>query len=293
MSSLAPWLALSAALAVSFSRPQDPPPERPGPVPGNPGARGDEAWRRLGEHREDVATRENDPARLAAAAGAGEVRAALVATLARAGVVLDLDAQELRFRARFGSPRMPLEFLVVHERGAEHETLLVTDARPSAITTAVHLLGLKPGRNVSWVERDPFPTEDEVRAGGRTHDILAPEGDGVFVYVSWEEAGRKRSYRAEDLVVTEHDGRAMPYTSWVFLGSRFVKPANDEPEYFAADVEGDVMSVCYFAGGSQVFTNPHPLALRPIFWPNHTLVPERGTPVEVVFARREREARAR
>ena len=48
----------------------------------------------------------------------------------------------------------------------------------SAITAAVHLLGLKPGRNVSWVERDPFPTEDEVRAGARTHDIIAPEGDG-------------------------------------------------------------------------------------------------------------------
>ncbi|MBK9384977.1 MAG: hypothetical protein IPN34_09190 [Planctomycetes bacterium] len=293
MSSLCTWLSLPATLAALLSVSQDPPPERQGPVPGNPGARGDEAWRRLGQHREDVATRESDPARVASEAQAAEVRAALVASLAKAGVTLDLEAEELRLQARIGSPRMPLEFLLVNDRGAEHESLLVTGARPSAITTAVHLLGLKPGRNVSWVEREPFPTEDEVRSGARTHDILAPEGDGLFVYVSWEENGRRRSYRAEDLVVTEHDGRVMPYTSWVFLGSRFVKPSAKDPEYFAADVEGDVISICYFAGGAQVFTNPHPLALRPIFWPNHTLVPERGTAVEVVLTRREREATAR
>jgi hypothetical protein len=293
MSTLAPWLALSAALALALPRPQDPPPEREGPVPGTPGARGDEAWRRLGPHREELATRANDPSRIAAEAATEEVRRALVGSLASAGIALDLEAQEIRFAARIGSPRMPLEFLLVHERGADHESLLVTGVRPSALTTAVHLLGLKPGRNVSWVERDPFPTEDEVRAGARTHDIIAPSGDGLFVYVSWEDGGRRRSYRAEDLVITEQDGRAMPYTPWVFLGSRFSKQAASEPEYFAADVEGDIISICYFAGGSQVFTNPHPLALRPIFWPNHTLVPERGTPVEVVLSRRERETLAR
>lgn len=240
------------------------------------------------QQRRDVAGRDSDPAKIAARA-LGADRSALAAlceALAAGGVQVDRKAREIRFRAEINRSRMPIEYLLVTTRGATHESLLRTSIQPSLLTSAVYLLGLEKGRNVQFVPKDPPPDEEELRAGVSAYDMIPPSGDGVVIYVEWEYQGRLRRYRAEDLIITEREGRAMPWTSWVFLGSRFIRPTRRAPEVFGADIEGNVISVCYFAAGNQVFTNPHPLAKDPVFWPNFSLLPEFGTAVTVVLCTR-------
>ncbi len=115
---------------------------------------------------------------------------------------------------------MPLEYLIVTPRGSDHEALVRAAVKPSLVTTSIYLLGLERGKNVSYVEKDPPPSEEEQRRGVSAWKVIPPSGDGVYIYFQWAQDGLVRRYRAEDLIITEERGRGMPWTAWTFIGSR-------------------------------------------------------------------------
>ena len=75
---------------------------------------------------------------------------------------------------------------------------------------------------------------------------------------------------------------------WVFLGSRMVQPRpdGDADEVFAADLEGNLINIAFFEQGNTLLTAALPECVEQTIWhPNCWLLPERGSPVELVFAR--------
>ncbi|MCB9892524.1 MAG: hypothetical protein H6833_12805 [Planctomycetes bacterium] len=291
-------VACALLTVLGFQDPEKTQDPKPGNLQGGQEHRGGEyvAPRRYHDHLNDpiaAATRENDPAKRAAELLAGDAAElnAFVSGLAKLGLSLDRGAGTLSFEGEFNRSRMPLEYLIVTPRGSDHEALVRTPIKPSLIASGIYLLGVTQGQNVQYVKKDPPPTDDELRRGASSWETIPPRGDGVYIYFEWEEEGFLRRYRAEDLVITEEQGRAMPWTKWIFIGSRFVRPVKEDPEIFAADAEGDLISICYFGTGNQVLTNPHPQAAQPVFWPNLSLVPPYGTKVRVIFAREALERR--
>lgn len=211
---------------------------------------------------------------------------ALRGAFAAAGIALDPERGRIEFEAALNAPEMPLEYLLASPRGATHECILVTTVSPTLLTAAIYVLGLQPGKNVDYRERVPPPTEEEARRGAPFFDTIRPTGDGFYLYVEWREGEELRHYRVEDLVVNARSGRSIPRERWVFLGSRFVRPAKGDAEVFAAEAEGNLAAINFFSLGNQILTYPHEDAsFQNVFYPNEALLPDPGTPVRVLLSR--------
>lgn len=180
-----------------------------------------------------------------------------------------------------------LEYLLVNPRGAQHESTFVTDIVPSQLNVALLALGVKPGRNATWVPRDPPPTREQLKNGERAYQVKAPEGDGFYLYAAWKSGAETYFYRVEDLLLDRATGQSMRRHKWVYLGSRMVKSREgDAQEAFAADLEGNLINVALFEQGNTLLTAALPECLEQTIWmTNYWLVPQQGAHVELVFSR--------
>lgn len=215
----------------------------------------------------------------------------VIEQLRELGVRLDLERKLIEIDAEICQDREPLEYLLVTERGKDHEALLrCNSVSIEALNAAMLLLGVEPGANYRSIEVDPPPTPEEFEAGAPLYEIEHPKGDSFYLYVSWEEempdgSSRTRFYRAEDLVVNVQEERTYQRGPWVYLGSRMIKPHKDAKEFFAAEGEGNVISVVYFSPANHLMTGSDPMAENQYVWfPNIFLMPEIGAPVRLLFS---------
>lgn len=204
-------------------------------------------------------------------------------------------AQGLRVDLRQGIVAVPceigiredlLEYLLVAEYGASHESLLFTEVVPSALNAVLLALGAEPGTNASWVGVEPPPTPEERQAGARDYVVTLPQGDAFYLYVAWREGQERYFYRLEDLVGNLESGRSLERHAFVYLGSRMVAPRPGQPEAFAADLEGNLINLSYFRSGNTLLTAAVPEAVEQTIWlPNALLLPPRGAPVQLLISR--------
>lgn len=180
-----------------------------------------------------------------------------------------------------------LEYLVVNPRGAVHESAFLTSVSASRINAALLALGAEPGRNATWKRKDPPPTLEEMKNGAPAYDVTPPSGDGFYMYVAWKLDGETCFHRMEDLILDLGTGATMRRHRWVYLGSRMLKLRNDATqEAFAADLEGNLISIAFFEQGNTLITGALPECVDQTIWQsNFWLLPERDSPVELVFAR--------
>jgi len=216
----------------------------------------------------------------------------LLGELASQGVRLDLARQLIEIDVSICQDREPLEYLLVTDKGKDHEALLqCLDVSAEALNTAMLLLGVEKGQNAGFEKLDPAPSEEELAEGASLYKSIPPQGDGFYLYVSWEvEAADGKSetrwYRAEDLVVNVAAERTYQRGPWVYLGSRFIRPHKDAEEFFAAEGEGNLISVCYFDPANHLVTGSDPEAGNQYVWyPNIFLMPERGSSARLLFSR--------
>jgi hypothetical protein len=213
-------------------------------------------------------------------------RQALAEALGEQGVHLDLDDGLASVRAKVLVRGDLLEYLLIETGGAGHESLFVTEARPSVINTALMTLGVEPGQNAVWTMVEPEPTLEERRAGKKRWTIAPPTGDGFYLYAGWREAGETYFFRVDDLLSNLLTGRSMQRHRWVFLGSRFASIAEGEPEVFLADFEHNVVNISFFREGNTLLTGALQECEEQSIWvANGWLLPDTGSEVEFVFSR--------
>jgi hypothetical protein len=215
----------------------------------------------------------------------------LQAELASHGVQVDLNRGLIELEGAICQDREPLEYLLVTEKGKDHESLLkCRDVSAQALNTAMLLLGVEKGHNVEYVEVDPKPTEEEFEAGAPLFTVTPAHGDGFYIYVIWDRTMADGSvenfiYRAEDLVVNVAEDRRYQRGKWIYLGSRFIRPHKDAEEFFAAEGDGNLISICYFSPANQLVTGSDPAADNQYVWyPNMFLLPEIDTSVRILFS---------
>jgi hypothetical protein len=216
----------------------------------------------------------------------------LAARFAEQGVRLDLERKTISVQAKISSLREPLEYLLVLQpQGKDYESLLLCeDVSAEALNAAMLLLGVERGTNGSITAADPAPTLEEIQNGADPSVVKPAEGDGFYIYVAWEEqlGGRAEPfcYRAEDLVINARSEGTYQRGKWVYLGSRFVRPHKDAPELFAAQGEGNLVSLCIFEPANHLLTGADPESDDEQIWfSNVFLLPPAGHPVTVTFAR--------
>ena len=180
-----------------------------------------------------------------------------------------------------------LEYLLVNPQGAQHESLFLTEVVPSRLNAALLALGAAPGKNAVWKRKEPVPTPEQVRDGVLPYTVESPSGDGFLLYVAWREKGETYFYRVDDVLRNLETGRSLVRHRWVFLGSRMVRfRGQEDREVFAADVEGNLVSLVFFEQGNTLLTAARPECLRQTIWlANGWLLPSRGSSVELFFSR--------
>ena len=210
---------------------------------------------------------------------------ALAGAFRQAGLEFDRDAGLCGVPVTVEVRNELLEYLLVAPHGAAHETLFVAEADAEVINAALLALGVAPGTNARWVERDPLPSEEELRAGASPYEVLEPEGDGFYLYAAWREGDEPYFYRVEDLVRDLDRGRTMRRHRWVYLGSRMIQRRSGE-ESFAASLEGNLVNISFFAAGNTLVTAALEECVKQTVWlPNAWLLPGRGSTMLLLFSK--------
>jgi len=214
--------------------------------------------------------------------------AALQAALAQHEVWLEPELGLCAIPARVLVRADSLEYVLVNRAGNAHESLFVTEALPSRINVALLALGLQPGKNAVWTATQPAPTREELLAGAQAYSVAPPAGDGLLLYVAWQEGEELYFFRLDDLIRNLQSGRSMRRHSWVYLGSRSV-PSREDPkqQLFVADAEGNLVNLCFFEAGNTLLTGSLPeCELQTIWVGNAALIPATGEQVLFLFSRR-------
>lgn len=150
------------------------------------------------------------------------------------GITIDRDARTVEVDAKVCLRECEfLEQLACSPDTREHESLLVLQAKPSMVHTALLLLGIEPGAPMTWVEE-----EESVRT-------IAPRGPAVAVFIVWRnEADEEVLTPANQWVRDQKTGQAMRGNTWLFAGSKFVEVNGQE--MYVADAYGTAISLVNF-----------------------------------------------
>ena len=118
----------------------------------------------------------------------------------------------------------PLEFLVIAKDGQKaYESLIEVEASAFQFRLACLLIGLDDANaTVPRYHFDPEPAA----------------GDAMALYVTWDEGGKKKRLRADQLL--HDDGKPVASSAWVFTGSSKM----DDTRYFA-DMDGTLVGLVH------------------------------------------------
>ncbi len=164
-----------------------------------------------------------------------ELREAARQAAATVGITLTDD--EIRIPARIVLREGILEYFAVLKGGKEHESLisLVGNAgegerRPkefgAKLNNAIQALGFRRGTPIRFTAAGTRPAE----------------GETMYLFVEWQEAGKPVLVRAEDLVWDRIRDRAMPHDAWVYVGSSWVEGDAPGELVFAADLTAEAIA---------------------------------------------------
>lgn len=187
------------------------------------------------------------------------------------GVHLNTREQSVSFPAfiNLTDPNVMLEYVLVHDTGKTHESLLRTDREPYFVHLAFLFLGVEPSAEPPAPGQDPFATK-----GGRDVDI--------FVEYEAEDQGKEESVRVplNEWIRNGEKKALMKAGPWFYNGSYFHDAA------FLAQREGSIVSI--IEDSSALINNPRVGRNNDEIW--FARIPEElkvGVPVKVFIQLRQ------
>lgn len=174
----------------------------------------------------------------------------------------------------------PVEYLLVHENGKIHESILTTTARPRDLQIALKLLKYQPGEGDVF---DRFlPSEDRQLKGGKSEE----RGTTVSFKVLWEdEEGVEQTESAHRWIIDgdtkenrDDPGEPMPEHPWNFTGSLI------HEGQFMAELEGSIIAI-YLDPVAMFNTTVRGSEFDERWGANHLAIPQIGTHGTLVISR--------
>ena len=187
-------------------------------------------------------------------------------------VTFDQKTREIRFPATVNMTEGLLEYLVVHENGKIHESLLVTDISATHLNLALTLLRYPASRELYGLPNetggitDNYPVvPEEIKAGSR-----------IAIEVEWKDQGKTRRLPANEWIQHAVKTTAMPAGPWVYGGSEIYDGK------FVPESSGEIVAI--FVSQSSMINYPGDDNRDDNVWlPFPKRVPEVGTELTVII----------
>jgi len=188
-------------------------------------------------------------------------------------VEFDRKTREIRFPAKVNMKSGLLEFLIVHQNGKVHESLLATESSAIHINLAFTLLRYMPSKELYYklsktggLSDQLYEETDEVKAASRFR-----------IDLEWIDNGKQRRVSANEWVMHDVKADAMPQKPWVFGGSSFHNGK------FVPEMTGSYVAI--FVTNDAFANYPGEDNFDDTVWSVYSArVPEVDTNVTVVFA---------
>ncbi len=174
-------------------------------------------------------------------------------------VILDSKERTITVNGKINMQQGTVELIACAPGGKMHESILTIDVVPYHLQVSLLLLGLKYVGGVEY-----------------QGDAKQPQGDSVYITITWQLHGKDTTVAIEDLVWNIEQNRQMERTSWVFVGSKTVEGT------FMADQEKSLITT--YHDPFTIFDNPLKGGSNDeLYKVNEHLVPSKGTPVQIVI----------
>lgn len=208
----------------------------------------------------------------------------VLASFKKEGIKLDAKKRTVTIPAVVNTPQDPVEYLLIHRKGKKHEAVFLTETKPSILNAALLMIGFEKGKNATFVEKKPAPTLEEVQNGADPLIVTPPKGKKFYMTARWTTPDKKVvEHCVEDLLFELSTQEPMGHCEWIYLGGRMAQIYKNDPEVYVADLEGNLISVCYLSPDNHLGTMSHERARDDQNWWTTTTTPEPGTPVEFIF----------
>ena len=213
---------------------------------------------------------------------AGDAQAKLLAAFAKVGLEVDLAKKTVAMPVKMSRPGDLIEYVLITRRGKAHESLLIVDVQPSLLNAALLALGLNPGTNAIVKDKDPLPSEEEVRNGAEWFTVTPPVGPQVWFTLEWQdEAGKVITCLLDEFLLDLATGEALEAAEWIYIGGRSAPPYRGEPPVYIADLEGNLVSNFYVDPTNHLVTIKHERGRDDQNWWLTDLCPTPGTDIKL------------
>lgn len=175
-------------------------------------------------------------------------------------VRIDKGQRAVSFPAKINQREGTVEYVVVHQAGKTHESILSTEVEPQQIHVALLLLGVKAANT------NLFPADLSI----------PPPGEAVTIGISWKTGDQETRRRLEDLVLDKETKKPLPPGPWVYNGSHIFEKS------FVAQRDGSIISI--HIDSAALVNNPRPDREKDDrFAINPDALPPPNTPVQVTI----------
>jgi hypothetical protein len=187
-------------------------------------------------------------------------------------IQIDAASREVRLPCKVLHRQIPIEYLLVHETGKDHETILTTAVSPLDLQVALLLANYTPGSEGLFAKLPKGELPLFVEQAPQT-----PGGHRVRLTAEWKQDGETKTAPLAQWIQNS-DVRVPPadLDAWMFTGSKI------DNRGFIAEAEGSLIAV--YADAHAVFNSPAAGNHRDDIWISLPAnVPPEGTPVTLVI----------
>lgn len=187
-------------------------------------------------------------------------------------VTFDPKKREISFPAAVNQTEGLLEFVIVHQNGKIHESLLLTDISATNLNLAFKLLGYKASPELySKVEPDGSLSAEFEEATEEEK-----KGSRIRLLLEFERDGKKVRHPINKWIAHGTTEKDMPDSPWVYGGS-FIYQGK-----FVAETSGDLVAI-FLSNAALINFSGKDNDLDEVWLPNSKRVPPEGTAVQVVI----------
>jgi len=193
-------------------------------------------------------------------------------------VRLNQAKRSITFPANINMHEGPIEYFLVTTYGKVHESVLKMDVMPYHIHLFAVMLDASGADFDALSERFSKLEENEIVPTAELNEMLKSGlfGQPVKMTVGWEKDGKKVQHEAEELLLSNEDGKSMGAGQWFYTGSRVIN------NVFVANQSGDAVTVIGDYGSMVNYIGPG-FKNDELWKANVPVLPPINHPVTVTF----------